>query len=290
MKSQITATILSAAILAIFATPAGAQDDPSWTRPIAPFNIAGNVYYVGTEGLASYLIVAGKQAILLDGTLAQNAPLIERNIKSLGFELSDIKIIVDGHAHRDHVGAIAQLKRDTGASFYASAGDRRALEHGTHGGQTTYPRGHFPAVNVDHVVVDGEVIALGGVRLKAALTPGHTPGCTTWSTQVITPGKVLDVVFPCSLTVAGNVLAGNTAYPDIVRDYRHSFDTVDGMKADIVLTEHPDAADVLGRQERRAAGDAAAFIDPGLLHRLVTGARSDFEAQLAAAKAKHVKP
>ena len=265
--------------------PTAAQDKARWTRPVAPFHIAGNVYYVGTEGVAAYLIASGHRAVLLDGTLAENAPLIERNIEQLGFRLKDVKIIVNSHAHFDHAGAIARLRHDTGAIFYASAGDRWALEHGAHDSDTDYPRGHFPPVHVDHVVRDEEVVALGEVRLTATLTPGHTKGCTTWSTQVREVGRPLTVVFPCSLSVAGNILVGNKAYPGIVQDYRQSFARLDAMKADIVLTNHPEFADVLGREARAKAGDANAFVDPGLLQRIVAEARTDFDAEWARAKA-----
>ena len=281
--------LLAAAAMAVVALsapmPARAQDKAAWTRPVAPFRIVGNVYYVGTEGLAAYLMTSGHRAILLDGTLAQNAPLIERNIAQLGFRLKDVKIIVNSHAHFDHAGGIAQLRRDTGAQVYASSGDRWALEHGEHDSDTDYPRGHFPKVAVDHVLSDGEVVALGGVRLTATFTPGHTKGCTTWSTRVADRGRVLSVVFPCSLTVAGNILIGNKAYPQIARDFERSFTVLDAMKADVVLTNHPEFADVLGREARAKAGDRNAFVDPGLLHRIVAEARADFAADLAQAKA-----
>ncbi len=276
------AAMLAAALSAPM--PAAAQDKASWIRPVAPFRIVGNVYYVGTEGVAAYLIVSGHRAILLDGTLAQNGSLVERNIEQLGFRLKDVKIIVNSHAHFDHAGAIARLRHDTGAIFYASAGDRWALEHGEHDSDTDYPRGHFPAVPVDRVVHDGEVVALGSVRLTATLTPGHTKGCTTWSTRVSEAGRTLDVVFPCSLSVAGNRLVGNKAYPRIAQDYARSFDTLDAMKADVVLTNHPEFADVLGREAKAKAGDRDAFIDPGLLHRIVAEARTDFQTDLAKAR------
>ncbi len=278
-------TALSAP-MPVCAQKSASLDKPDWARPVKPFRIAGNVYYVGTEGLAAYLIASGHRAILLDGTLEANAPLVERNIEALGFQLKDVKIILNSHAHFDHAGGIARIRRDTGARFYASAGDRWALEHGLHDSDTDYPRGHFPAVPVDHVLTDGEVVALGGVRMTATLTPGHTKGCTTWSTQVVTPGRVLDVVFPCSLTVAGNILVGNRLYPRIARDFPQSFATLDRMKADIVLTNHPEIADVLGREQRARAGDANAFVDPGLLHRLVAEARAAFNAALAKARGK----
>ncbi|WP_443750423.1 subclass B3 metallo-beta-lactamase [Asticcacaulis solisilvae] len=274
-------TIAFSAMALALTTNAHAQDNPDWTTPTAPFRVAGNVYYVGTKGIGAYLVVAGKQAILLDGGPEAAAPMIENNITALGFKLRDVKIILNSHAHSDHAGGIARIKRDTGAAFYASPGDRWALEHGTHDGQTTYPRGHFPAVHVDRVLKDGEGVALGGVRMKATFTPGHTRGCTTWSTEVIEPNRVLTVVFPCSLTVAGNVLVHNTAYPGIVRDYEQSFATVGAMKADIVLPAHPEFADVLGREARVKAGQTGAFVDPQLLGHIVSDARDDFEKERA---------
>ncbi len=284
MKRILAMAALLAAALSAPMSAARAQDKASWTRPVKPFRIVGNVYYVGTEGVAAYLITSGHRAILLDGTLDQNAPLIERNIAQLGFRLKDVKIILSSHAHFDHAGGIAQLRYDTGAQFYASAGDRWALEHGLHDSDTDYPRGHFPAVPVDHVVRDGESVALGGVRMTATLTPGHTKGCTTWSTKVVVPGRVLEVVFPCSVTVGGNILVGNRLYPGIVADYRQSFVTLGAMKADVVLTNHPEIADVLGREARARAGDRDAFVDPGLLHRIVAGARADFDTELVREK------
>ena len=275
---------VSAMLLAL-TLPAQASD-ADWTAPAAPFRIAGDIYYVGTKGIASYLIVSNRQAILLDVGLEQNAPLVERNIAALGFKLSDVKIILNSHAHFDHAGGIARLKRDTGAKLYASPGDRWALEHGTHDGETTYPRGHFPPVGVDHVLKDGESVALGGARMTATFTPGHTPGCTTWSTQAVEAGRTLNVVFPCSLSVAGNVLVGNRRYPGIVADYKRSFAVLGAMKADIVLSNHPEIADVLGREARVRAGQGSAFIDRALLANIVSDARRAFDAELRKQQAK----
>ncbi|MEP6483810.1 MAG: subclass B3 metallo-beta-lactamase [Rudaea sp.] len=263
-------------------------DPAEWTTPIEPFRIAGNIYYVGTEGLSAYLIVSDRGAILLDGTLQQNAALIERNIESVGVALKDVKIVISDHAHTDHVGAIAKIKADTGAEFIASAGDRWALEHGEPRGDTTYAPMTFPPIHVDAIIGDGETKHLGNVVLTAHLTPGHTPGCTTWSMSVQDGDTSLRVVFLCSITVAGNVLVGNKAYPGIVADYRATFDRLQAMPADIVLTSHPDMSDVLGRRARRDAGDVNAFVDPTELPRIVSTARAEFEKSLAAAsKPKH---
>ncbi|KOF16869.1 hypothetical protein AC244_20130 [Ensifer adhaerens] len=277
---------LATAITTVCLASAAIADNADWSQPTKPFRVVGNIYYVGTKGLAAYLITSGKQAILLDGTLKSTAFLVESNITALGFKLSDIKIIVTSHAHFDHVAGVAQIKRDSGAKLYAIAADRWALENGLHDGETTYKRGTFPAVKVDHVLADGEVVALGDVSLKATLTPGHTPGCTTWSTSVTEAGRALKVVFPCSVTVAGNKLFGNRRYPGIVADFETSFDRLAAMKADVVLPAHPEFADVLGRAARRDAGEKVAFIDPDLLSQIVEKSRAAFKKELARQKAR----
>ncbi len=274
-------TALAVALGAVLAASGAAGAEPSWTRPVDPFRIVANVYYVGSEGLSAYLIVSPQGDVLLDGTLAENAPLVERNIEKLGFKLADVKVLVASHAHSDHAGGLARLKQDTGARFWASAGDRWALEHGRHRGDTNYGVGTFPPVRVDHVLRDGETVRLGDIALTAILTPGHTPGCTTWSLPVAEAGRPLQVVFPCSTSVAGNILVGNRTYPGIVADYRTSFARLKTLKADVVLPNHPDMADLLGREARRRQGDANAFIDPGQLPKIVAATEHSFEAALA---------
>jgi metallo-beta-lactamase class B len=262
---------------------ASADDPTEWSTPVKPFRIAGNVYYVGTKGLAAYLILSSQGAILLDGTSAGNAPLIERNIEAVGVALHTVKRLVSDHAHEDHVGALARIKQDTGAEFFASAGDRWALEHGRVRGDTHYRPKPFAPIKVDHVIRDGEAMQLGDVTLTAHLTPGHTPGCTSWSTTVEDQGRHLDVLFLCSITVAGNVLIGNHAYPEIASDYRATFRKLATMKADIVLPSHPDLADVIERAARREAGEKDSFIDPKALQSLVADFRAAFETALSAA-------
>jgi len=145
-----------ATIMAVTAaSPVLAADPPEWSASVKPFRIADNIYYVGTKGLAAYLIVSKQGAVLLDGTLAKNATLIERNIQSVGVPLRDVKLLISDHAHDDHVGALAQIKRDTGARFLASAGDRWALEHGMNRGDTNYGVRRFPPVKVDGIVGEG---------------------------------------------------------------------------------------------------------------------------------------
>ncbi len=266
------------------AKSAPAADPPEWTTPTAPFRIADNLYYVGTKGLAAYLIVSRDGAILLDGPMDRNVAAIERNIRQVGVPLNRVRLIVSNHAHDDHVGGIARIRRDTGARFLASAADRWALEHGTSQSDTNYGVRRYPAVKVDGVVRDGQVVRLGDVALTAHLTPGHTPGCTSWSMVARDAGKLRRVLFPCSITVAGNRLIGNRGYPGIVADFRRTFAKLATLRADIVLPGHPEAAEVIERGKRRSEGQADAFVDPRLLPRMVAEQRAAFETELAKAQ------
>jgi metallo-beta-lactamase class B len=259
---------------ALAATPA------IWSQATEPFKITDHIYYVGTRGLASYLLISDGQAILLDGTLAENVKAIEDNIKALGFRLDDIKIILSSHAHYDHAAGIAQLKHDTGATFMAMEQDVPALESGTPEGDTDYGIVRFPAVKVDKVLHDGDVVALGDLRMTATLTPGHTKGCTTWSLTDIDAGAKRQVIFPCSISVAGNALFGNKGYPDIVKDFRSSFELLGAMKADIVLPSHPQVTGLFEQKARRDSGDNNAFVEPGLLHEIVEQSRIAFERNI----------
>lgn len=275
-----TLRVFTLVIAAAMALPVLAQDPPEWSAPVTPFRIAGNVHYVGTQGLAAYLITTKEGAILLDATLAQNANQIERNIESLGVPLREVKLLLSDHAHADHVGAMAQLKRDTGARFLASEGDRWALENGRNEGDNNYGVMPFDPIPVDEVIHDGQTIRLGEVELTAHLTPGHTRGCTSWSMTVDDRGTPREVLFLCSITVAGNTLVGNKTYPGIADDYRATFAKLDALRADIVLTSHPEMADVLERAVRRDAGEADAFVEPGLLPTLVADFKAAFEDAL----------
>lgn len=251
-----------------------------WHQPAAPFHVVGNVYYVGSKGLAAYLITSPSGHVLLDGTLAENVPGIERNIAALGFRVRDIRILINSHAHFDHAAGLAALKRDSKAMMIASAGDKPILESGHIRVQNSNDLPDFPPVKVDRVVRDGEVVRLGAIALRATLTPGHTPGCTAWSMRIRDHGRPLEILFPCSITTAGNRLIGNAGYPGIVRDYRKSFARLSAMHPDIVLTAHPELSDVAGRAARRSSDAPDAFVDRALLPRLVSAARTQFEDDL----------
>jgi metallo-beta-lactamase class B len=270
--------------LALFACPVQAAAPLLWNQPQPPFRIVGNIYYVGSKGLAAYLMISPQGDILLDGTLAENAPMIESNIQALGFALKDVKVILNSHAHFDHAGGLAQLKVDTRAMMMAA--DRWALEHGTSRGDNGANLLDYPVVKVDKVIRDGQVVDVGTIAMTAILTPGHTPGCTSWSMTVTENGRPLKVVFPCSMTVAANVLVGNKAYPGIVADYRKSFARLKTLTADITLPAHPEFADILQRHQRQMAGDDNAFIDPAQLGKIVAAGEADFDNQLMSQKSK----
>ncbi|UVO49791.1 subclass B3 metallo-beta-lactamase [Sphingomonas sp. SUN019] len=265
---------LALAALAM-AGPVGAQlDPPAWTRPIAPFNLIGPVDYVGTEGLAAYLIHTRSGAILIDGTMPQNAAAIERSVIARGVKIRDVKYLLLSHAHFDHAGGLAALKRASGAKLVVGAGDAAAVNSGIPPGETNYGVIRFPAAKVDRAIRDGERVTLSGVTLTAVATPGHTPGCTSWTMQLPGP-KPLNVLFACSVTVAGNKLVGNKAYPGIVPDFRRSFDRLGAMQADVVLPFHPESVDLMGRKER------SALVDRAVLPKMVADARIAFDADLA---------
>jgi metallo-beta-lactamase class B len=198
-----------------------------------------------------------------------------------------VKYLLNSHAHFDHAGGLAALKRASHAQLIASAGDAATLNSGH---QLSYGPGqddtHFPAVAVDRVVGDGDTVSLGGVTLTAHLTQGHTKGCTSWSTTATSAGKTYQVVFACSLTVAGNQLVGNPKYPNVVADYRHSFTVLRHMPCDVLLTAHPEFFRMQEKVAKAHSSGPNPFIDPGELKEMVDSAESDFDQELARQK-KH---
>jgi metallo-beta-lactamase class B len=276
--------ILAAAMFAL-TEPATAEVPAKWTKPVAPFHIIGNIYYVGTADLAAYLIHTDDGDILIDGTLKQNVPLIERNIATLGFKVSNIKILLNSHAHYDHAAGLAALKHDSGAVLYASAKDAPILESGRidFGPTASDP---FPPVKVDKIVKDDETIELGGTKLTMHLTPGHTPGCTSWTMPVSEDGAAHTAIFYCSTSVAGNPLVNNKAYPQIASDYEASFAKLRTIKADVFLAPHAQFYHPLQKLALRKKGGPNPFVDPGELQRFVAASQHDFEAELAKQKAQ----
>lgn len=273
---------LLAAAVAVTATVAVAQTlPPSWVRPIAPFKVADNLYYVGSEGLSAWLITTKQGHILIDAPMEQNVDLVEANIRALGFKVEDIELLLNSHAHIDHAAGFARIKKDSGAILAAAPGDRTALEKGVYVGSETVAYLKFPPVKVDKVLKDGETVTLGGVTLTANFTPGHSGGCTTWTFPAKVDGVVRKVLYACSTSVAENRLAPSEQYPGIVADYRRTFDRLAKMKADIFLAPHAEQFDLAGKRARLAAGQTTAFVDPAELGRRVAASKAEFDQACA---------
>jgi metallo-beta-lactamase class B len=253
----------------------------NWTAPQKPFRVIDNVYYVGSAGLSSWLIVTPKGLVLLDVGEPQNAAMVEANIAALGFHVKDIRILLNSHAHHDHSGGLAKLKADSGAKLYASEGDRPALEAGVYPGWEDRKDLDFPPVKVDHVLKDGEKVSLGGTTLTVVATPGHTAGCTSYLMPVSDQGTQHTAFFFCSASVALNRLAPNPQYPGIVDAYKKTFERLRTVHADVFLAPHAEMYDLPGKLAKIAPGQPSPFIHPGDLEAAAAGFEQDFRKALA---------
>jgi metallo-beta-lactamase class B len=283
-----TVALLAASLLS--AHPALAADSFArqrleWNKPMAPFHVIGPIYYVGMADVSAFLIDTPQGLILTDGGLPESAPQIEAHIKALGFKLSDVHILLNSHAHFDHAGGLAALKRDTHAQFYASAADKPFLESGRITfGPSAVPEDDFPPVKVDHVVADGDTVTLGGITLTAHLTPGHTPGCTSWSMPVRDGNTTLSALFFCSITTGGNPLVDNKPYPAIAADFKASFARLKTMPVDILLAAHGDQMHLdakLAALNAKTPGAPNPFVDPKEFPVLIARMEKSFNAELA---------
>ncbi|MFN3475894.1 MAG: subclass B3 metallo-beta-lactamase [Blastomonas sp.] len=251
-----------------------------WNERLAPFTIIDNVHFVGTQGLGVFLITTPEGHVLIDGALAQSVPQILDNIRALGFDLADIKYLLNTHAHYDHAAGLAGLQRASGAVMIASAADKPYLEAGAvdHGPTRNMP---FPPVRVDRVVGDGDTVTLGGTTLTALLTPGHSPGCTSWSMAAKdSAGKPRSVFLHCSASLGGQSLVPE-AYPGMIANYRATFAKVRGLQADVFLANHDIFFDLHTKRARQLAGEADAFVDPSELQRFNSTMEQGFVAALA---------
>jgi metallo-beta-lactamase class B len=229
------------ALFAALAFTAWPAQDPSWTRPFPPFHIAGNLYYVGSEDLASYLIVTPQGNILINSSLEADVPLIRKSVEQLGFHFNEIKILLISHAHFDHCAGAALVKKMTGAQYFVMDADVPVVESGgkkdfQYGAQ---PEMRYPPVKVDRVLHDGDTVKLGDAVLIAHLTAGHTKGTTTWTMDEIEGGKALHVVIVGSPNVnPGYKLVSNKTYPQIASDYAHGFQVLKSLPCDVFLGAH----------------------------------------------------
>lgn len=262
------------------ASDSSCVNDPSWIAPQKPFRVYGNTWHVGPRGLGVFLITAPTGHVLIDAGVPGTAALIETNIRSLGFQLRDIKWILNSHAHCDHAGGIAQLARASKAQVIAGAADRDLLARGGRDDPQYGDRFPFPPVRVTRTVSDGESLRLGGLTITAHLTPGHTKGNTTWTWKSCEDTRCLDMVFVGSLSAPGYKLIANPKHPDIARDYEHSFAAVEALPCDIALAPHPGMVDFWERVGQREQGDANALIDRALCSAYAKDAREGFAEEL----------
>jgi metallo-beta-lactamase class B len=280
MKAMLIAAGF-AALSVTGALAAGADDN----APVAPFKIADNLYYVGASDVTSYLIATPAGLIVIDGGYDRTAPQILANIRTLGFDPRQVKILLNSHAHLDHAGGLAQLKKETGARLLASRADAPLLQDGGRSDPGNLPP--FPAVKVDGFVVDNQAVELGGVKLTPRLTPGHTRGCTSWSMPLRVDGRVRQGLFICSVSILGNYrLTGpKPTYEGIDRDFSASFAKLKALPCEVFLGAHGGYFDLAGKRAKLKAGSPNPFVDPAGCRAFIAAGEKAYLARLAAERA-----
>lgn len=281
-------SILLFLLAIVWATTGKAPAQNDWTEPFPAFRIAGNLYYVGSKGLASYLITTADGHILINSDTEANVPLIRSSVESLGFKFSDIKILLISHAHWDHNAASDAIKKLTGAQYMVMDADVSVVESG---GKTDFQYGndastHYAPTKVDRILHDRDEVKLGNTVLTAHLTPGHTKGCTTWTMQVNDGSKMRDVVIVGSPNVnPGYKLIDNKLYPGIARDFARTFEVLKSLSCDYFLGAHGSYYGLESKYARLKAGVSNAFIDPNGYKNYVAEREQAFRRELARQKA-----
>ncbi len=305
MKTFALLSLLFPAVFAISAgtglnlVPAQVQPDApnecadcaEWNRPLAPFKVFGNTYYVGTDGLSALLISDEAGLILLDGGLPQSAPLIDQNIRALGFRTENVRFIGNSHAHYDHAGGIAALQRVSKAMVAASPAGARALERGgptDDDPQFAFGKSQlFPAVKGVRVIAEGETLRVGKASVTAHFTPGHTPGATTWSWQSCEGTRCLNIVYADSISAvsAPNYRFTAGTPPTAADRFRESIAKVEQLPCDILFSTHPAASDMKGKLARRQTSPSPdPFVDSGSCRAYAAAARKRLEGRIAEEK------
>jgi len=270
----------------LFTRNVGTKEDQDTAFP--PHKIIGNLYYVGTRSLGTFLIVTPQGNILINSDLEENVPMIQASVEKLGFHFADTKILLISHAHWDHDAGSAKIKALTGAKYMVMDADVPVVESG---GRMDFNYGNSPdsfyaPTKVDRVLHDGDEVRLGGTVLVAHLTPGHTKGCTSWTMKVTEGDKTYDVLILGSPNVnTGYKLVNNAAYPGIAEDYERMWRVLKSLPCDIFLGAHGEYFGMEEKYARMKNGDANAFIDPDGYKKYVVQKEQDFLAELAKQKA-----
>lgn len=267
MQNKFVAFLAAVFISTIFCVhQTGGQADEAhrlMNQPAEPFKIIGNIYYVGASDVTSFLITTPQGHILIDSGFVETVPQIKRNIAKLGFKLEDVKVLLNSHAHLDHAGGLAELKEITQAKMFASEADAALLANGGKGDFSFGDRLSYKPVKTDEILSDGEKVKLGGVMLQANLTPGHTKGCTTWTTSILENKQRYNVTFVCSTTAPGYTLVDNSNYPNIVADYQKTFRKLKKVKTDVFLGSHGGFFELTEKAKKLKSGaESNPFIDP----------------------------
>jgi metallo-beta-lactamase class B len=291
-------TFLSCLLLLLLISPQCvlAAIERSWTTPITPFRIANNLYYVGSQDLASYLVVTPKGNILINANLDTSPPQLRASVQALGFRWENTRILLNSQAHSDHMGGAAEVLRETHAQNMVMDGDASVVETGARtdflAPSPNIPR--YAPAHVDRVLHDGDAVSLGGVTLTAHKTAGHTRGCTTWTMRAHIPGEP-------AATLRNIVIVGGTgfwseyhfiatpghpaSYPGIAQDFQHTFSTLHALPCDVFLGAHGGYFAMLTKLKPYSHAGPRVFIDPAGYKQYVADAQSTFEAALRKQKA-----
>ena len=283
----VTAAVTLSGQSSPLSTEQRAQFHGPYSQPEEAFRLVGNIYYVGAKNIASYLITTPQGHILVDTGTTEMTPVITANVEKLGFKMRDIKIMLSSHAHFDHIGGHAAMKKLTGARVMAIKQDADALA----AGKDLSPLGDegWTLVKVDRVLKDGDTVALGGTTLRAVWAPGHTPGCTVWTTTVPDSGRSYSVaIFGCGAPNGGVKLVGNPKFPTLVDDAMGTFRKLKTLRPDIYVSGHPQML-FAGKIERMKAGERPhPLLDPGsqAWTKMLDEAQAAFEKRVAAERAQ----
>jgi metallo-beta-lactamase class B len=280
-------SILTFGLLAV-ASPGLAQNPPEWTRPFPPFRIVGNIYWVGSYDLATYLITTPQGNILINTGVGDTAKQIKASVEQLGFRLADTKILTATHGHFDHVAGMAELKRMTGARLIVSEQDKELLESG---GKADFrfgdtPGARFEPVNVDGTFKDSDTISLGGTVLTAHHHPGHTKGATSFTLDVQDGGKTYRVVIANMASInPGVTVSGMPKYPGIGEDYARTFKAQKDMPIDVWLASHASQFHLHDKYKPGDSYNPDRFVDPQGFKAAVEELEKTYRAQLARERA-----
>jgi metallo-beta-lactamase class B len=260
-----------------------AQAPADWTEPFPPHHVIGDIYYVGSRGLAAYLVTTSQGHILINSNLDSSVPQIRASIEKLGFHFNDVKILLISHAHFDHCAGSFQIKELTAAKYMVMDADAPEIEAG---GKGNFQYGKsanslFKPLKVDRVLHDGDEVKLGDTVLVAHLTPGHTKGCTTWTMKAREKDKTYDVVVVGSPNVnPGYKLVNNDLYPQIAQDYEHMFRVLKSLPCDVFLGAHGNYYGMEAKFARVKDGGTNPFIDPEGYKSYVAEREQTFRAEL----------